>query len=159
MKAYLSKTRIALALILVLIVCVFLGPIFAQTVVAATENPVTAAWNKVLATGSYHFASDITQITNPLPTLANVGQRSRTEKMRLEGENNLHSQRLEMTLWSEGGNVLQAESGLGVRIEQGKAFARRGTGARGRGSRASRLPAGPRGRSSQCRPCCASSGR
>jgi hypothetical protein len=95
---------------------------------AATPDPVTAAWERARAAGSYEFTSDITQVTLPLATLSNVGHTGRTDKLYLEGQNDLRASQMEFTLWSEGGNVLQAESGLSVRTEGGKTFARRGAG-------------------------------
>ena len=89
-------------------------------------NLITAAWEKARAAGSYHFTTDVTQVTLPMASLTNVGRTSRTEKLYLEGQNDLIGGKLELTLWSEGGSVLQAESGLSIRTEAGKTFARRG---------------------------------
>jgi hypothetical protein len=95
---------------------------------APSEQAVTAAWEQARAAGSYHFTSDVTQVILPVATLGNVGRTSRTEKFYLEGQNDLTAQTLEMTLWSQGGSVLQAESGLSIRTEGGKTFARQGGG-------------------------------
>jgi hypothetical protein len=97
-----------------------------RTAAALQPDPVTAAWEKARAAGSYHFTSDVTQVTLPVATLGNVGRTARTEKFYLEGKNDLEAKSLAMTLWSEGGSVLQAESGLSIRVEDGKTFARRG---------------------------------
>lgn len=95
---------------------------------AATVDPVTAAWERARAAGSYHFTSDVTQMTLPLATLTNVGRASRTEKLYLEGQNDLKAEKMELTLWSDEGGVLNAASGLSIRSEGGKNFARRGEG-------------------------------
>jgi len=89
-------------------------------------SAVTAAWEKARAAGGYHFTSDVTQVTLPVATLTNVGRTSRTEKLFLEGQNDLRGEKLALTLWSEGGSVLQAESGLRMRTEAGKTFVQRG---------------------------------
>lgn len=88
-------------------------------------DPVTAAWEKARAAGSYHFTSNVKQVTVPSATIANVGRTSRSEELYLEGKNDLPNKTLEMTLWGNGGNVQQAESGLSLRVEQGKSYTRR----------------------------------
>jgi hypothetical protein len=102
--------------------------ILPRGVTATPADPVTMAWQAARTAGSYHFTSDVTQVTLPLATLTNVGRTSRTEKLYLEGKNDLTSETMELTLWSEGGSVLQAESGVSIRSERGKTFARRGEG-------------------------------
>ncbi len=98
-------------------------PLFARS---AANQPMTEAWEKARAAGSYNFTSDVTQVTIPVATLGNVGRTNRTEKFYLEGQTDLTSESMEMTLWGQGGNVLQAASGLSIRTEQGKTLARRG---------------------------------
>ena len=36
------------------------------------SDPVTSAWEAVRRAGSYHFSSDVTQLTLPTATLGNV---------------------------------------------------------------------------------------
>ncbi|MCX6049338.1 MAG: hypothetical protein NT075_29905, partial [Chloroflexi bacterium] len=93
-----------------------------------TPDPVTAAWEKAKAAGSYHFTSDVTQVTIPLATLANVGRSSRSDTVRLEGQNNLRDQRLELTLWNDSGSVAAPNSGTSVKVENGQTFVRQGDG-------------------------------
>ena len=91
-------------------------------------NPVTAAWEKAKAAGSYHFTSDVLQETIPVASITNVGRRSRTDAFHLVGQNDLRNQTLELTLWNQGGSVLNAESGVSLRTAGGKTYARRGQG-------------------------------
>ncbi len=101
----------------------------AVTSVAAqltAPDPVTAAWEKARAAGSYHFTSDVLQKTIPVASIANVGRGSRSEALYLEGQNDLHAQSLELTLWSQTGSALNADSGVSLRTENGKSFTRRG---------------------------------
>ncbi|MFN8440673.1 MAG: LamG-like jellyroll fold domain-containing protein [Caldilineaceae bacterium] len=95
---------------------------------SAPTDPVTAAWEKARAAGSYSFTSDVTQITVPVAKVSNVGRSSRTEQLHLSGQTDLRAQRLEMQLWSAGGSVLQAESGVAIKVEQGRTWMRRGAG-------------------------------
>jgi hypothetical protein len=95
---------------------------------AAAPDPVTTAWQRATAAGNYRFTSDLTQTTLPLATVANVGHTSRTETLYLEGQNDLRARQMAFTLWSAGGSVLNAESGVSVRMEAGKTYARQGAG-------------------------------
>ena len=114
---------------MVLVIGAVIGwAVFPQWTQAAAPDPVTAAWQRARAAGNYRFTSDVTQVTLPLATLANVGRTSRSEELYMEGQNDLHAQQMAFTLWTEGGSVLQAESGVSVRTEDGKTFARRGAG-------------------------------
>lgn len=89
---------------------------------------VQAAWQRARDAGSYQFTADVLQHTIPLPTVTNAGRRSRQDALRLEGQTNLREQQMRLTVWSQGGSTLNAESGVEVRIEGDRAFARRGNG-------------------------------
>lgn len=95
---------------------------------AAAPDPVTAAWQRARIAGNYRFTSDLTQVTLPLATIGNVGRTSRTDQLYLEGQNDLRSHQMVFSLWGDGGSVLQPESGVSVRMENGKTYARRGAG-------------------------------
>jgi len=101
-------------------------PVTAAATRLTTVDPVTAAWQKVQAAGSYHFTSDILQKTIPVASLVNVGRGSRSDALYLEGQNDLRAQRLELTLWSQGGSALNVDSGVSLRTEGGKTYTRRG---------------------------------
>ncbi|MFN8487403.1 MAG: LamG-like jellyroll fold domain-containing protein [Caldilineaceae bacterium] len=95
---------------------------------AVQTDPVTAAWEKARAAGSYQFTSDVTQLTIPTAKITNVGRSSRTEQLHLEGQSDLRQRSMEMQLWSDGGSVLQHSSGLGIKISNGKTFVRQAQG-------------------------------
>lgn len=84
---------------------------------ASTPDPVTAAWEKAKAAGSYAFTSNVHQKTLPVASISNVGRTSRSEDLYLEGQSDLRAAKLELTIWSGGGSVLQAESGVALRSE------------------------------------------
>ena len=129
MKPYRAYGQIARWTLVVCAISALFGwLIYPRITNAAAPDPVTAAWERARAAGSYHFTSDVTQVTLPLATITNVGRMSRTEKFYLEGQNDLKSETMELTLWSEGGSVLNSASGLSVRSQGGKTFARRGQG-------------------------------
>src|SRR5687768_4332430 len=83
-------------------------------------DPVAAAWRQARTAGSYRFTSDIVQVTIPRSAISNVGRTSQTDQLHLEGHTNLRQQSLELQLWTDGGSVAQAGSGLGVRVANGK---------------------------------------
>ncbi|HHW87945.1 MAG TPA: hypothetical protein GX400_17290, partial [Chloroflexi bacterium] len=95
---------------------------------AVAPDPVTAAWQRARAAGSYRFTSDLTQVALPLATIGNVGRTSRTDQLYLEGQNDLRSHQMVFSLWGNGGSVLQPESGVSVRMKDGKTYARHGAG-------------------------------
>jgi hypothetical protein len=118
----------ALILVLLVVALLVLPALYARVSATVTPDPITAAWVQARAAGSYRFTSTVKQVTIPAATIANVGRTSRTEMLYLEGQNNLRTAELALTLWSEGGNTLQAESGLSIRTKGGKTFARHGAG-------------------------------
>jgi len=114
--------------ILVFLVAIFLlRPYIASAAKRlTTPNPVTAAWEKAKAAGSYHITGDIIQKSIPVANLTNVGRTSHSDAFHLEGQNNLGQQKLELTLWNQGGSILDPASGVSLRSEAGKTFTRRG---------------------------------
>ncbi len=90
------------------------------------QGSIEAAWQRAREAGSYRFAADVVQTTVPLPTVTNVGRQSKRDALRIEGQTNLPDQTMRLTLWSQGGSVLNAESGVEVRVEGDRAFARQG---------------------------------
>lgn len=95
-------------------------------------DAVSAAWQAAQKSGSYHFTSDVVQVTVPAATLLHVGSRSQREQVYLEGQTDLREQSMELSLWSDslanGGSVLIPESGLAVRVANGKTQIRNGSG-------------------------------
>jgi len=100
-----------------------------RAVATVAPDPVAAAWQAVRARGAYHFASDVVQSSAPSATVANIGRSSREQRLHLEGQNDLRANSTEMQLWTTGGSVLQAESGVEVRVANGKTQLRQGAGA------------------------------
>jgi hypothetical protein len=127
---YWSSHRWVLPLVLAIVASVLVIGLAIQPRVAATAqpDPVSAAWAHARAAGSYHFDSTVTQVTIPSPKPSNVGRSSRTEQLHLEGQTNLRANTMEMRLWSAGGSVLLDESGVGIKVEQGKTYVRHGAG-------------------------------
>ncbi|MCL5995588.1 MAG: hypothetical protein M1546_05970, partial [Chloroflexi bacterium] len=101
------------------------SPVLSATAPTDLEA-VKAAWQRARQSGAYHFSADIQQTITPRATLLNIGRASKHEAVHLEGQVNLPNQQLHMTLWSQGGSVLDASSGVEVKVEGDHAAARQG---------------------------------
>jgi hypothetical protein len=93
---------------------------------AYPEKVVKQAWELAQEAGSYAFNADLVQTRVPQPLVSNVGKHSDQQFARMEGQANLVERKLSFTLWSEGGNVLDASSGTQVRVEGEHAYVRQG---------------------------------
>jgi len=94
----------------------------------AARQEVAAAWQRAIDLGGYRYATDVIQTTVPLATVANMGRSSKQQAIYVEGSTDLRQQSMQMTIWLDGGNVLDNASGIELKTEQGKTFGRRGGG-------------------------------
>ena len=88
------------------------------------EETVQHAWRLAQESGVYRFATEIIQTTYPAPSLANVGRTSRTERLHIEGQTDSPQRTLQMTLWKDGGSLLNPRGGVEVRVEGDRAQGR-----------------------------------
>jgi len=93
---------------------------------SSPEREVLAAWKRAQQAGSYRFTADIRQTTTPKSNIFNVGRTSEEEALHLEGETNLQERQLYMTLWSQGGSVANPGSGVEIKVDGDRAYARQG---------------------------------
>ena len=124
-----SMTRFPLPFVL-LGILFFAGALAAlpRAHAAFAPDPVAAAWQRVQQRGAYRFDSDVVQTTTPSASVANIGRSSREQRLHLAGQHDLRSNSTQMRLWTAGGSVLQAESGIEARVVNGTAQLRRGDG-------------------------------
>jgi len=94
---------------------------------ARGSDTVASAWERAREAGAYRFSADVRQTTIPQPTVRNVGRASKTQAVHLEGETDLPAHQLHLTLWSQGGSVLDTASGVEIRVDGERAYARQGT--------------------------------
>ncbi|MFZ6027824.1 MAG: LamG-like jellyroll fold domain-containing protein [Chloroflexota bacterium] len=88
-----------------------------------------AVWERVRRLGRYDFSVDIAQTTLPLPKVENIGRESKTQRLYLQGSNNLPERRMNLSLWGlQGGSLLDAASAVEVKVEGERAFTRYGDG-------------------------------
>jgi subtilisin-like proprotein convertase family protein len=98
-----------------------------QATSALEAHGIAAAWERARQAGVYDFSADIKQTVVPQPTVRNVGRASKGQALHLEGKTDLPQQQLHLTLWSQGGSVLNASSGVQVKVEGDQAYARQGS--------------------------------
>ncbi len=101
----------------------------AQDSTVEPNEQVQNAWERVQDAGSYHFSSDVKQITTPGASVQNVGRRSQTDQIYLEGMADIDATAMEFRLWSETGSLLQDGGSLAVRVADGKTYTQRDEGA------------------------------
>jgi len=126
---WLAYRRFLPLVLAILVSALGLGLAMQPGAAAMQSDPVRAAWTRARATGSYHFDSNVTQVSIPSPTASNVGRSSRTSQLRLEGQTNLLAQSMTLRMWADGGSVLLDQSGVAVKVEGGKTYTRSGAGA------------------------------
>ncbi len=83
-----------------------------------------AAWRNATESETFRFATDLAQTTYPALALTNVGRSSRTETMRMEGSYDRPQKLILMNLWSGGGNVLNPQDALELRVQGDQAEGR-----------------------------------
>jgi hypothetical protein len=94
------------------------------------EEVVQRAWQLAWESGAYHFATEIVQTTYPAPAVANLGRSSRQETVYIEGNVDLPMHTMLMSLWQDGGNVLNPQrGGVEIRTEGDRAYTRQVGGA------------------------------
>ncbi len=94
----------------------------------SAKDRLERAWNLARDSGSYRFTATVRQQTVPQASPANVGRQSRQDQLYLDGRTNLEASQLEMTLWQQGGTILDPDTGVQVRIEGDQAYTRQGQG-------------------------------
>lgn len=95
---------------------------------SSAEEQIRAAWKRLQAAGAYAVTADVEQITNPLATVQNVGKQSRHDTLHLDGTVDRVQNSMEMNLWSQGGSVLDPESGAQIKVDGERAYVRSNSG-------------------------------
>lgn len=95
----------------------------------SARNAMRAAWRLARAAGPYGFSADVTQEVVPLALPENAGRSSRAQRYYLEGTAEPASRHMELTLWAQGGSVLDVQDRVEMRVEGDRVLARQGNGA------------------------------
>ncbi|MDF1514164.1 MAG: thrombospondin type 3 repeat-containing protein [Anaerolineae bacterium] len=97
-----------------------------QVTAAMQPDDIHAAWTRALDAGAYRFTADLQQTSIPQSTVRNAGRSSKIQSVYLEGEADIPARHLRLTLWSQGGSVLDEVSGVDIKVEGDRAYARQG---------------------------------
>jgi len=129
-KSKLSRSPISPVFIWLLLILIFIFRPGTQGLLAqgalAKGDDLASVWERARAAGAYTFRADITQKQIPLATVSNVGRSSRATSFYLEGETDPGADTMQLTLWSGEGSVLDAGSGITVRVDGDDVQARQG---------------------------------
>ena len=63
------------------------------------------SWELAQTVGVYHYTTHVQQVTEPLPTLENVGLGRSENHFYLAGRTDLVAKTMTMRLWADGGHV------------------------------------------------------
>ncbi len=92
---------------------------------SSAADQLQAAWDRVREAGAYSFTADIVQETIPVASIDNVGRGSSRDRLYLEGETNPAAEQMSLTLWAEGGTILQTDSGIEIKVDGDQVLGRR----------------------------------
>ena len=112
--------------LLVVVLLIALPPLGLNAAESTVQDEVQRVWDAVRASGTYQFTADIVQTTIPLPLPENIGRSSKQQAFHLEGSTNVPQQTFRLTMWLQGGSVLDTNSGLQIKLEDGQTYARQG---------------------------------
>jgi len=95
---------------------------------AGSAGPLEAAWTRARAEGSYHFLSEVVQVTTPSATVANAGKTDRKQTLHLEGDSDVAASAMELRISTDATSSLAGAAGLGIRVVDGVTYQRSGGG-------------------------------
>ncbi len=124
-----KRSRISVSRIFLVVGILLTTAAGGLSAVRAADGPtpmqaVQKAWARATQTGAYQFSTEIVQTTYPAATLANVGRSSRVESIYIEGQTNTAQRQFLMTLWNEGGNALNGQDSVEIRLDDHKTYGR-----------------------------------
>lgn len=127
-----ASRHLAITAVIIVLIVLFLIPGVTVPVSASGTGQVTPeetvrdAWEKAKRAPCYNFRVEIRQAQIPLPGVQNVGREASVQQFYLEGESAFTERRMELTLWSNGGNVLDPDSGVAIWVEGDRTYVRQG---------------------------------
>ncbi len=102
-------------------------------VAAGPESALRSAWQRATDAQSYAFATRFTQRDFPAPRIGNAGRHPKEHSLYLEGEVGGGGETLRLWLWDGAAGVAGGEydrrSALALKVEDGRTFTRRESGA------------------------------
>ncbi|NCC30771.1 MAG: hypothetical protein EOM24_01960, partial [Chloroflexia bacterium] len=95
-----------------------------RTHAAISPGPIAAAWQQARERGAYSFDADLMQVTVPTSSILNSGRSSQVDRLYMSGHADVRAKSLDLRLWSGSGSVNHPETGLELRVADGKTLAR-----------------------------------
>lgn len=92
------------------------------------ESAVAQAWRLAQENGRYQYATTLVQTTRPLLRLENAGRSATSDHLYIEGQFDGDAETMQMKIWSQGGNTLLGQGAIELKVEEGRAFGRAGSG-------------------------------
>ena len=90
------------------------------------HQQIADSWQAMRRAQSYGFSLDVVQKTIPLATVANLGARSSEQTAHVAGDANLADRTMQMTLWSQGGSLVDGMSGAQIKVTGDQAMIKQG---------------------------------
>ncbi|MGA1439612.1 MAG: hypothetical protein ACO4CU_07270 [Ilumatobacteraceae bacterium] len=98
---------------------VTLGAVGVSTIGSAADvDPLTSAWERAAASGSYRFSSDAEQVTTPVASVVNVGRGSSVEHLHVDGVVAPVDGRVDLDVWGSASNNVVADPDVEIRIDE-----------------------------------------
>src|SRR5262245_9147363 len=114
MKKHSPRLQLTGALASMLILAVALLTFF--WLPSGAHAAVAATWRNARDAGGYSFRADVAQQVIPVANVSNVGRTSREYRYHLEGKTDLMAHSLELTLWDQGGSVLEGATAAQLKV-------------------------------------------
>ncbi|PDW01781.1 LamG-like jellyroll fold domain-containing protein [Candidatus Viridilinea mediisalina] len=116
------------ALPLLLLVLPLLALSFVRLQPVVRTDPVTASLQRAVLAGGYRFQADALLVSDPVPSMASVGQAPERHELFFRGHSNLKDDETYLRLWTQGGNVSMGDGSVELRISEGTTLIREGEG-------------------------------
>lgn len=85
-----------------------------------TTLSLQESWRLAQTVGVYHYTTHVQQVTEPLPTLENVGLGRSENHFYLAGRTDLAAKTMTMRLWADGGHVTDPAGALEIEVTDGQ---------------------------------------
>jgi hypothetical protein len=121
-----DRVHVRFSSLLVPLRCLCLRGFLTANAAGRDEGPLAAAWDAGRDAGSYHFESDVVQVSTPTATVSNAVRSSRSETLYMEGNADLDASAVELSLAPSAG--AGPERSVGLRAVDGVVTQRQGAG-------------------------------
>jgi uncharacterized repeat protein (TIGR01451 family) len=115
-----------LSLLILLVAALFAVPWLRTTASTPAQQAVTDAQRRWDDVAFYRFSATLDQERFPTPGVTTVGQSGSRQRFYFSGQAWPAEQRMEASIWAQGGDVLTGQGKIDLRIENGRTWVRVG---------------------------------